>query len=145
MRKLGVYEFTPKHYKEIYLLAKEWWEEISPIPLNEEDVYRCIDIGKELGGAWVDKEDNIIGYYFLAITPHPFNLGYTVGELISIVVKEEYRGSTLFLRMISDVLSTCNLCEIDELHFSDTIQRPLYSVMEKLGFEKTGTVYRRMF
>ena len=38
-----------------------------------------------------------------------------------------------------------SLHEIDELHFSDTIQRPLYSVMEKLGFEKTGTVYRRMF
>ena len=143
MRKLGVDEFTPKHYKEIFLLAKSWWEKISPIPLIEEDVYRCIDIGKELGGAWVDNNDNIIGYYFLTIYPHPFNLGYTVGDLASICIKEEYRSSTLFLRMITDIISTCNLYEVDELNFSDTIQRPLSSVMKKLEFEQTGMTYRR--
>lgn len=141
MRKLGVNELTPKHRKEIFSLAKEWWGEISPIPLIYEDVERFFDMN--ITGVWVDKNDNVIGYYILAIIPHPFNLGYTIGELISIVIKEEYRGSSLFLRMITDVNSLCNMYEVDELHFSDTIQRPLYSVMNKLGFKKCGTVYRR--
>ena len=139
MRKLG--ELTPKHRKEIFSLAKEWWGEISSIPLIYEDVERFFDMN--ITGVWVDKNDNVIGYYILAIIPHPFNLGYTVGELTSIVIKEEYRGSTLFLRMITDIFSICNLYEVDELNFSDTIQRPLYSVMKKLGFEQTGMTYRR--
>ena len=143
MRKLGVDEITPKHLEEIFSIAKEWWSKISSIPLIYEDAE--LFFKRSVTGVWVDENDNVIGYYIMSIVPHPFNLGYTIGELVSIVVKEEYRGSTLFLRIISDVLSECNLCEVDELHFSDTIQRPLYSVMEKLGFEKTGTIYRRMF
>ena len=141
MRKLG--ELTPKHRKEIFSLAKEWWGEVSSIPLVYEDVERYFDM--HITGVWADKEDNVIGYYILSIVPHPFNWGYTLGELSSIVIKKEYRGSRLFLKMIADVASICKVYEVDELCFSDTVQRPLYSVMNKLGFEQTGMTYRRLF
>ena len=143
MRKLGVDEITPKHRKEIFSLAKEWWGEISPIPLIYEDVERFFDMN--IIGVWVDKKDNVIGYYILAIIPHPFNLGYTIGEVMSMVINKKYRGSTLFYRMMEDIMYKCSINKVDELYFSDTVQRPLYSVMNKMSFEKVGTKYYRRF
>ena len=143
MRKLGVDELTPKHRKEIFSLAKEWWGEISPIPLIYEDVERFFDMN--ITGVWVDKNDNVIGYYILAIIPHPFNLGYTIGEIMSMVIDKKYRGSTLFYRIMKDIMYRCYINKVDELYFSDTVQRPLYSVMNKMSFEKVGTKYYRRF
>lgn len=143
MRKLGVDELTPKHRKEIFSLAKEWWGEISPIPLIYEDVERFFDMN--ITGVWVDKNDNVIGYYILAIIPHPFNLGYTIGEVMSMVIDKKYRGSTLFYKIMKDIMYKCYINKVDELYFSDTVQRPLYSVMNKMDFEKVGTKYYRRF
>lgn len=141
MRKLEPEEFKPKHRKQTYELAKKWWARISSIPIVYEDVERFWNMG--LGTAWVDDEDNVVGYYILVKSPHPFNSNYLVASILSIVVDDKYKGSPLFFRMWKDIKEECDIWNVKEINFMDTVQNPM-PYISKLGFTKTGNTYRRI-
>ena len=140
MRKLEPDEFKPKHRLQTYELAKKWWARISSIPIIYEDVERFWNMG--LGTAWVDDKDNIIGYYILMKHPHPFNSGCLVATILSIVIDENYRGSPLFFKMWRDIKEECEIWDVKEISFGDTVECPT-PFIKKLGFKITGTTYRR--
>ena len=139
MRKLEHNQFEPKHVRQVYELAKEWWARISHIPVDAGDVEFYCD--RRLGNIWVDDNGDVIGYYFMLEHPHPFNHYFKVATIMSVVVKEEYRGTTLFSRMWRQIKEDCE--DVAEINFSDTVENPM-PYLEKLGFVRTGNTYRRI-
>lgn len=137
MRKLGDDEYLPKHYNQIYELANSWWTKISNFQVKREDCYKLID--RRLASVWVDDDNNIVGYIAYDISPHPFNSDKTLLSIYSIVVKEEYKGSMLFFRMIKDVFKGN---KAEEMSIIDTNENPM-PYLTKLGFENIGNTWIR--
>lgn len=95
-------ELTLANYEEIFSLANEWWSTISNIPLNKEDVFSLIDRLKDTFLSYTEK-GSVIAYSACLVTPHIFNRDYVTCNVISLVIKENFKNTRLFYRMLKDI------------------------------------------
>lgn len=95
-------ELTLANYEEIFALANEWWSTISNIPLNKEDVFSLIDKLKDTFLSYTEK-GSVIAYSACLVTSHIFNRDYVTCNVISLVIKENFKNTRLFYRMLKDI------------------------------------------
>lgn len=95
-------ELTLANYEEIFSLANEWWSTISNIPLNKEDVFSLIDRLKDTFLSYTEK-GSVIAYSACLVTSHIFNRDYVTCNVISLVIKENFKNTRLFYRMLKDI------------------------------------------
>ena len=116
-------ELTLSNYEEIFILANEWWSEISNIPLNKEDVFSLIDRLKDTS-LFYFKENKIIAYVGCLIIPHIFNRDYITCHVLSLVIDKSLKNTRLFYRILKDIdlLSKENNAKNFSITFFDNIK-----------------------
>lgn len=95
-------ELTLANYEEIFILANEWWREISNIPLNKEDVFNLIERLKDTS-LFYFKDDKVIAYVGCLIIPHIFNRDYITCHVLSLVIDKAFKNTRLFYRILKDL------------------------------------------
>ena len=116
-------ELTLANYEEIFILANEWWSEISNIPLNKEDVFSLIDRLKDTS-LFYFKENKIIAYVGCLIIPHIFNRDYITCHVLSLVINKDFKNTRLFYRILKDLdlLAKDNNAKNISITFFDNIK-----------------------
>lgn len=144
IRSLDTSLLTKKHYEQIFNLASSWWNEISPIKTDRDSVYNLIEYLAPFSLAYVDENDDIVGYAAILVNYHPFNREYLVGNLLSIVIDDKYRHSRLFKRIMKDIdnkAKELNISEIVSSFFSNIKE----SSLNRLGYSKTSISYVKRY
>lgn len=116
-------ELTLANYEEIFLLANEWWREISNIPLNKEDVFNLIERLKNTS-LFYFKDDKVIAYVGCLIIPHIFNRDYIICHVLSLVIDKAFKNTRLFYRILKDIdlLAKNNNAKNISITFFDNIK-----------------------
>ena len=132
-------ELTSANYEEIFVLANEWWSEISNIPLNKEDVFNLIERLKDTS-LFYFKDDKVIAYVGCLIIPHIFNRDYVTCNVISLVINENFKNTRLFYRMLKDIDMLAKEYKINNftITFFDNIKE---KNLIKLGYIKKASEY----
>lgn len=116
-------ELTLANYEEIFVLANEWWREISNIPLNKEDVFNLIERLKDTS-LYYFKGDKVIAYVVCLIIPHIFNRDYITCHVLSLVIDKAFKNTKLFYRILKDLdlLAKDNNAKNISITFFDNIK-----------------------
>ena len=120
-------ELTLANYEEIFVLANEWWREISNIPLNKEDVFNLIERLKDTS-LFYFKSDKVIAYVGCLIIPHIFNRDYITCHVLSLVIDKAFKNTKLFYRILKDLdlLAKDNNAKNISITFFDNLIRLSY-------------------
>lgn len=132
-------ELTLANYEEIFVLANEWWSEISNISLNKEDVFSLIDRLKDTFLSYTER-GSVIAYSACLVTPHIFNRDYVTCNVISLVIKENFKNTRLFYRMLKDIDMLAKEYKINNftITFFDNIKE---KNLIKFGYIKKASEY----
>ena len=116
-------ELTLANYEEIFVLANEWWSEISNIPLNKEDVFNLIERLKGTS-LFYFKGDKVIAYVGCLIIPRIFNRDYITCHVLSLVIDKAFKNTRLFYRILKDLdlLAKDNNAKNISITFFDNIK-----------------------